>query len=89
VYKLLDEIIPILTALQHIHAQLELRDQLLDAVARDVNGTCSADHVRPGMQSWSILVLGAVRLGCDRNYDRLQNLAEEHRTPRHIMGGVG
>jgi hypothetical protein len=38
------------------------------------------------MAYWSILVLGAVRLGCDLNYDRLQNLAEEHRSLRRIMG---
>jgi IS5 family transposase len=81
-----DEIIPILVALQHIYARPTLRDSLLDAVAEDVNGVCSADLGRPGMQYWSILVLGAVRLGCNFNYDRLQNLAEEHRSLRRIMG---
>lgn len=81
-----DEIIPILTALQHIYSQTELRDQLLEAVAQDVNGVCSADRGRPGMQYWSILVLGAVRLGCNLNYDRLENLAEDHRSLRLIMG---
>ena len=81
-----DEIIPILRALQHIYARPNLRDSLLDAVAEDVNGATRADHGRPGMQYWSILVLGAVRLGCDFNYDRLQNLAEEHRSLRRIMG---
>ena len=81
-----DEIIPLLKALQHIYGRPELRDQLLDAVAQDVNGTCSADHGRPGMPYWSILVLGAVRLGCNLNYDRLQNLAEEYRSLRLIMG---
>jgi hypothetical protein len=81
-----DEIIPILTALQHIYARPALRDSLLDGVAQDVNGVCSADLGRPGMQYWSILVLGAVRLGCNLNYDRLQNLADEHRSLRLIMG---
>ena len=81
-----DEIIPILKALQHIYSQPELRDELLDAVAQDVNGTSSADLGRPGMTYWSILVLGAVRLGCNFDYDRLQNLAEEHRSLRHVMG---
>ena len=37
-----DEIIPILKGLQHIYSQPELRDELLDAVAQDVNGTSSA-----------------------------------------------
>ena len=81
-----DEIIPILKGLQHIYSQTELRDELLDAVAQDVNGTSSADLGRPGMTYWSILVLGAVRLGCNFDYDRLQNLAEEHRSLRQVMG---
>src|SRR3954463_11774235 len=81
-----DEIIPILKALQHIYARPELRDSLLDAVARDVNGISSANRGRPGMDYWSILVLAAVRLGGDLNYDRLQNLAEEHRSLRLIRG---
>jgi transposase, IS5 family len=81
-----DEIIPILRALQHIYGRPELRDALLDAVAQDVNGATRADQGRPGMDYWPILVLGAVRLGCDLNYDRLQNLAEEHRSLRRVMG---
>ena len=44
-----DEIIPILRALQHIYGRPELRDELLDAVAHDVNGTTRADQGRPGM----------------------------------------
>jgi IS5 family transposase len=84
-----DEIIPILGALQHIYTRTELRDQLLDAVAQDVNATARPDLGRPGIDYWSILVLAAVRLGCDLNYDRLQNLAEEHRSLRLIMGVGG
>ncbi len=84
-----DEIIPILKALQHLYSQPELRDQLLNDVAQDVNATGRADRGRPGMDYWSILVLGAVRLGCNLNYDRLQNLAEEHRSLRLIMGVGG
>jgi hypothetical protein len=81
-----DEIVPILRALQHIYGCPELRDQLLDAVAQDVNAITRADQGRWGMDYWSILVLGAVRLGCNLDYDRLQNLAEEHRSLRRIMG---
>ena len=47
--------------------------------------TTRPDHGRPGMDYWSILVLASVRLGCNLNYDRLQNLAEEHRSLRLIM----
>ena len=81
-----DEIIPILKALQHIYGNPQVRDDLLDAVARNVNATTCADLGRPGMTYWGILVLAAVRLGCNLDYDKLQNLAEEHRALRAIMG---
>jgi IS5 family transposase len=81
-----DEIIPLLNALQYIYAQPELREARLEAVAQDVNGSSRADRGRTGMPSGSILVLGAVRLGCNLNYDRLQNLAEAHRSLRLILG---
>jgi hypothetical protein len=37
------------------------------------------------MDYWPILVLAAVRLGCNLNYDKLQDLAEQHRAMRQIM----
>ena len=81
-----DEIIPILTALQHIYAQPKLRDEILRAVAGDVNRHSSRKRGRQGMDYWSILVLAAVRLGCNLDYDRLQDLAEQHRALRQMMG---
>ncbi len=38
------------------------------------------------MDYWQILVLAAVRLGCNLDYDKLQDLAEQHRALRQIMG---
>jgi hypothetical protein len=81
-----DEIIPILAALKHIYLQPKLRDEVLRAVARDVNRDSSPKRGREGMDYWPILVLAAVRLGCNFNYDRLQDLAEQHRTLRQVMG---
>jgi hypothetical protein len=81
-----DEIIPILFALKHIYSLPELRQEILQLVARDVNANCRADRGREGMSYWQIVVLAAVRLGCNLNYDRLQDLAENHRKLRHMMG---
>ena len=81
-----DEIIPILKALQHIYSQPKLRKNILDAVARDVNRRSSRKRGRKGMFYWQILVLAAVRLGCGLDYDKLQDLAEQHRALRQIMG---
>ena len=81
-----DEIIPILAALQHIYANAELRAELLQLIGHDVNDDSSADHGREGMGYWHILVLAAVRLGCNLDYEKLQDLAENHRKLRHMMG---
>jgi len=84
--KCRDEMIPILTALQHIYAQPKLRDDILRAIARDVNRHSSRKRGRQGLDYWSILVLAAVRLGCNLDYDRLQDLAEQHHALRQMMG---
>ena len=81
-----DEIIPILESLKHLYSQPVLRDKILDLISQDVNGKTSNKHGRPGMDYWQILVLASVRLGCNLNYDKLQDLAEQHRALRYIMG---
>ncbi|RPJ10309.1 MAG: ISNCY family transposase [Deltaproteobacteria bacterium] len=79
------EIIPILRGLQHIYSRPSLRDEILKLVARDVNRETRDDCGRPGMDYWQILVLSAVRLGCNLKYDALQDLAEQHRALRQMM----
>jgi transposase, IS5 family len=81
-----DEIVPILWALQHIYSQPKLRDAILRDIAGDVNPTSSTTAGREGMTYWQILVLAAVRLGCNLDYDKLQDLAEQHRALRQVMG---
>jgi hypothetical protein len=81
-----DEIIPILRALQHVYGHAQLRRELLALVGKDVNQGTSRRHGRRGMNYWEITVLAAARLGCNLDYDKLQDLAENHRTLRHIMG---
>lgn len=81
-----DEIIPILAALQHLYRQAKTRDAILDLVAEDINPDSRDDLGREGMDYWQILVLAAVRLGCNLDYDKLQDLAEQHRNLRHILG---
>lgn len=41
---------------------------------------------RPGMDQWRILVLGTLRLGLNTNYDRVHELANQHRTVRQMLG---
>jgi IS5 family transposase len=81
-----DEIIPILRALQHIYSDLALRQEILKLVGQDVNRHSSRKRGRKGMDYWQVVVLAAVRLGCNLNFDKLQDLAEQHRALRQIMG---
>src|SRR5207249_25727 len=80
-----DEIIRILRALQHIYGQAKLRDEILELVGKDVNPDSSPERGREGLSYWTIMVLAAVRLGCNFDYDKLQDLAEQHRVLRLIM----
>ena len=81
-----NETIPILRGLQHIYSTPRVRDSILGAIARDVNGKSSARLGRPGLSYWEILVLAGARLGCGYDYDQLQDLAENHRALRQVMG---
>jgi len=81
-----DEIVSILAGLQHIYSQPALRDKIFDLVEQDVNEDSRNDCGREGLGYWEITVLAAVRLGCNLDYDKLQDLAEQHRALRQIMG---
>ena len=61
------QLVPILVALQHVYCRTEVCEQLLQLIAQDINQESQAQRGRPGLSYWEILVLGAVRLGC--NYD--------------------
>ena len=55
--KCRDEIVPVLAGLQHIYSQGQLRDQILDLVAADVNKHSRSDRGREGLDYWHIIVL--------------------------------
>ena len=80
-----DELIPILRGLQQVYATPKVRDAILKLVERDVSAKSRSDRGREGLSDWCILVLAAVRLGCNLDYDKLHDLAENHRALRSIM----
>jgi IS5 family transposase len=81
-----DEIIPLLAGLKHVYSQPRVREEILDLVAQDVNAVSRSDRGREGLDYWQITVLAAARLGCNFDYDKLQDLAEQHRALRQMMG---
>lgn len=89
-----DDIPQILLGLQHIYLTPEIREPifaLLEQVLpprQDEQGTEKADpdNGRPGMSQWQIFVLGVLRLGLNADYDRIQELANQHKTLRQMLG---
>jgi hypothetical protein len=91
-----DDIPMILLGLQHIYTNEPLREvvfKILEDVipfkqADDIAGLVAVDanKGRPGMDQWCILVLGTLRLGLGADYDRIQELANQHGTLRMMLG---
>ena len=87
-----DDIPQLLRGLQHIYTEPELRKSvfaILEEVLPDrvgAEGKASPDTGRPGMAQWTILVLGVLRLGLNTDYDRIQELANQHATIRQMLG---
>lgn len=85
-YECRDEVVPVLAGLQHVYTCSELRRKVVQLVAEDINEESRRDVGRPGLDDWQIVVLAAVRLGCNYDYDKLQDQAENHRGLRTMLG---
>jgi hypothetical protein len=89
-----DDIPLILLGLQHIYCTDELREKVF-AIIKDILPTqlvdgqtkpVSAELGCPGMNQWTILVLGCLRLCLNADFDRIHELANQHRTLRLMLG---
>ena len=85
-YECRDEVIPVLAGLQHVYTCNSLRNKIVKLVAEDISEDSRRDVGRPGLDDWQIVVLSAVRLGCNYDYDKLQDQAENHRGLRTMLG---
>jgi IS5 family transposase len=81
-----DEIPKLLRGLQHIYCTPELKDEVFHILEEVIPPGVKQDTGRPGMELWKILVLGTLRLNCDWDYDKLQEIANNHKTLRHMLG---
>ena len=80
------ELVPILMALKHLYVQChEQLESILQLIQEDIRPHQNSHLGRIGMNCWESLVLAAVRLGCNMNFDSLADLATNHRKLRQIM----
>ncbi|MFT5101978.1 MAG: IS5 family transposase [Planctomycetaceae bacterium] len=81
-----DDIPQLLLGLQHLYADRALREEIFELLAKLTPETVSTEQGRPGMTWWKILVMGSLRLNLNCDYDRLQELVNNHKTLRKMLG---
>jgi len=81
-----DEIPKILMGLKHIYINKTLRDKIFRILEKAIPDAINPNTGRPGMYLWTILVLGVIRLNCNWDYDKLQEIANNHKIVRQMLG---
>ncbi len=81
-----DDIPQILRGLQHIYTTPTVREAVFEYLEKIIPETVKTTTGRPGMEQWDIFILGSLRQNLSCDYDRLMELANEHRTLRQILG---
>ncbi len=80
-----DEMPPVLRALQYIYTTPELNQKVFELLeAKVISGEKQTG--RPGMTLWEILVLAAIRLARDADYDHLHYMATTDNLIRGLLG---
>jgi len=81
-----DEIPKLLMGLQHIYCTREVKEEVFKILEGIVPAGTDRNNGRRGMDLWKILVLGTIRLNCNWDYDKLREIANNHRTLRLMLG---
>ena len=68
----------------NIQIDLRSRDEIPQLLS-GLQAICKDRQVRE-MDLWKILVLGTLRLDCNRDYDKLHEIANNHKTVREFLG---
>ena len=80
-----DEIPKLLMGLQYIYRTAPIREKVFK-VLKQIVPKKSHENGRPGMDLWKVLVLGTLRLNCNWDYDKVQEMANNHSKLREMLG---
>ena len=81
-----DDIPALLIGLQHLCSDETFRARLFALMDEHMLPGIDRKVGRPGMEMWRILVMGVVKQGLGCDFDRLHELANEHKTLRRFLG---
>lgn len=81
-----DEIPKLLMGLQYIYVHEDIKSEVFTVLEEMIPEKVDSNNGRPGMDLWKILVIGTLRLNCNWDYDKVQEIVNNHRTLRQMLG---
>lgn len=81
-----DEIPQLLLGLQALYKDLSIREKVFSILEGMISDDIDSGNGRPGMHLWKILVLGTLRLNCNWDYDKVHEIANQHKKVREFLG---
>jgi transposase, IS5 family len=84
-----DEIPKLLMGVQAIYLNLDVRRRVSKVLMSLVPEGINPNNGRKGMDLWKILILGILRLSCNLDYDKLKEIADNHKNVRLMLGHSG
>ncbi len=81
-----DDIPAILRELQRLFCTPTVHKRVMALLEKELGAEGNAKTGRPGLDLWRVLVLGALKQGLNIDFHRLQDLANNHRTLRLMLG---
>jgi len=81
-----DEIPQFLMGLQAIHKDKKRRKEIFEILKELTPKGVDPGKGRKGMDLWKIFILGMLRTNCNIDFDKLHELANEHKTLRMMIG---
>ena len=81
-----DDIPQLLRGLQYLYTTPTVRAEVFQILDGVIPEQIDRTTGRPGMVLWRILVLGVLRLNLNWDYDRLHEMANQHKTIRQVLG---
>ncbi len=84
-----DDIPALLKGLQYIYVTESVRLEVFTLLENSLDTSSDKTRGRPGMQLWQVFVLATLKLGLNCDFDRLQELANQHQMLRQMLGHGG
>jgi hypothetical protein len=81
-----DEITKILIGMQSIYCDKKTRNETFEILNELIPKDVDCSNGRKGMDLWKVFVLGMLKLNADIDFDKLHELANNHKNLRLMLG---